>query len=54
MEERKEGRTLSHEIFEVMPLDIICQIANIDATVLLGRIADGLHHMFFCSGAVFE
>lgn len=47
-------RTLSHEIFQVVPFDIIGQIANIDAAVLLGRIAHGLHHLFFCGGTIFE
>ena len=46
--------TLSHEIFQMMPLDIVGQIANIDTTVLLGRIADVLHHVFFGYSTFFE
>lgn len=39
--------TLSHEIFQVMPFDVVRQIADIDATVLLGRVANALHHRLF-------
>lgn len=31
--------TLSHKIFQVMPLDIVGEIPNIDPAVLLGRLA---------------
>lgn len=37
-----------------MPFDIVGEIAHIDATVLLGRLAHGLHHLFFGDGAIFK
>lgn len=37
--------TLSHEVLQVMPLDIVRQIADIDAAVLLRRIPNALHHV---------
>lgn len=35
-----------------MPLDIVGQVAHIDPAVLLGRVADGLHHVFFVGGVM--
>ena len=46
--------TLSHKIFQMMPFDIVGKVAHIDATVLLGRFADGLHHLFFGDGTILE
>jgi len=46
--------TLSHEIFEVMPFDVVSQIANIDTAVLLGWVAHRLHHLFFRLSTIFE
>lgn len=46
--------TLSHEIFEMMPFDIIGQVADVDSAVLLRGFADGLHHLLFRSGSIFE
>lgn len=46
--------TLPHEIFEMMPFDIVSQIADVDTTVLLGRLAHGLHHLLFSSSTIFE
>lgn len=46
--------TLSHKIFKVMPLDIVGKVSHIDPTVLLGRIANGLHHVFFGDGAILK
>lgn len=39
--------TLTHKVFEVMPLDIVGEIADVDATVLLRVGADVRHHLFF-------
>ena len=55
--ERISGRlppTLPHEIFEMMPLDIVSQIANIDTAVLLGRFSERIHHLFFRRSAIFK
>lgn len=46
--------TLSHKVFQMMPFDIVREVAHIDATVLLGRLAHGLHHLFFGGSAIFE
>jgi hypothetical protein len=60
-EDRKEEegsdegpRTLTHKILEVMPLDIVAEVANIDPTVLLGAVAKALHHGVFGSSTFFE
>lgn len=53
---RKGGRfehTLSHEIFQVMPLNIIRKVSDVDTTVLLRAITETLHHGVFRSGAFF-
>ena len=47
-------RTLSHEVFEVMPFDVVSQITHVDTTVLLRGFAHRLHHLFFCGGTFFE
>jgi hypothetical protein len=31
----------------VVPLDIVGEVAHVDATVLLGGLAERLHHLFF-------
>src|SRR6185437_10473252 len=46
--------TLSHEIFKVMPFDIISQVSDIDPAFLLGRFAHRLHHLFFGCSTIFE
>ena len=38
-------RTLAHEVLQVMPLDIVRQVANVDAAILLRRVANTLHHV---------
>lgn len=43
--------TLSHEILEVAPLDVVRQVANVDAAVLL-RIVAGIGHGVVLGGAV--
>lgn len=45
--------TLSHKILEVMPLDIVGKVADIDSAVLLGGIANGLHHVLFGDRSIF-
>jgi hypothetical protein len=45
--------TLAHEIFEVMPLDIVGEVADVDTAVLLGVFAYVRHHLVFGSVAVF-
>lgn len=44
----------THEIFEVVPLDIVGEVADVDATVLLGGLADVAHHLLLSYLAVFE
>lgn len=46
--------TLPHEILQVMPLDIVGQVTDIDPAVLLGRVADRLHHLLLCLSSLFE
>lgn len=46
--------TLSHKILEVVPFDIVGQIADVDAAVLLRRFPNVVHDLFTMSGAVFE
>lgn len=45
-------RTLSHEIFEVVPLDIVREIADVDAAILLRRFPDVVHGLFSLNRAV--
>src|SRR5262249_49842776 len=39
--------TLTHEIFEVMPLDIVRQVADVDSTVLLRVLTYARHDLLF-------
>lgn len=49
-----DGRlTLSHVILEVVPLDVVGQVAHVDAAVLLGGLVHGLDHLLLCWSAVF-
>jgi hypothetical protein len=48
----ERDRTLSHEILQVMPLDVVGQIPHIDTTVLLGRISNTLHHRLLVASGV--
>jgi len=41
-----ESLTLSHEVLEVVPLDIVREIADVDAAVLLRRFPDIVHGLF--------
>ena len=38
--------TLTHEIFEMVPFDVVGKIANVDAAILLRRLANAGHHLF--------
>lgn len=46
--------TLSHKILEVMPFDVVGQIADVDAAVLLRSFPNVVHDLFTMSGAVLE
>jgi hypothetical protein len=41
-----ESLTLSHEVLEMVPLDIIREIADVDSAVLLGGFTNVVHHLF--------
>ncbi len=46
--------TLSHKVLQMMPLDVVRQIADIDASVLLRRVSETLHRVLFAPSAVFN
>ena len=48
-----ESLTLSHEVLEMVPLDIVRKVTDVDSAVLLGRFADVVHHLFSSDGSLF-
>ena len=42
--------TLSHEVFEVMPFDVVGEITDVDTTILLRRITYVRHHLLLGLG----
>lgn len=46
--------TLSHKIFQMVPLDVVRQVTDVDTTVLLGRVANGVQHLLFGDGALLK
>jgi hypothetical protein len=46
--------TLAHKVLQVVPLDIVGEVADVDTTVLLRVFAHVLHHLFFCDDALFK
>lgn len=48
-----ESLTLSHEVLEMVPLDIVREVADVDSAVLLGGFANIIHHLFSSNGSFF-
>ena len=46
------GLTLAHEVFEVVPFDVVGEVADVDTTLLLRALADVAHHLLLVRGTV--
>jgi hypothetical protein len=46
--------TLAHKVLQVVPLDIVGEVADVDTAVLLRVFAHVLHHLFFCDDALLK
>ena len=46
--------TLAHKVLQVVPLDIVGEVADVDTAVLLRVFANVLHHLFFGDDALFK
>jgi hypothetical protein len=46
--------TLAHKVLEVVPLDVVREVADVDTTVLLRMLAHAVHHLFFGDHALFK
>jgi hypothetical protein len=44
--ERWVTRTLSHKVLEMVPFDVVGEVADVDPAVLLRRLLDAAHHLF--------
>lgn len=51
---QRRERTLSHKIFQVVPLNVIRQVADIDPAILLRLVTDVVHHLLASDGSILE
>ena len=46
--------TLAHKVLQMVPLDIVREVADVDTAILLRVFANVLHHLFFGDDALFK